>query len=169
MCVYPLPRTAVVISALVFSLQALPLSSELLIKTPNLACGSLLLSFPFTAYFSFYLFPSALNTHQRQRWEFLSSLFHTVRLELFRFIFATRTNYCNKANKFPCWTSGVIISHHFSACLSLHSALAYVYMIEGPVCLEPKEINRSSALAPQRCLWSQSTTNSVFKPASVFD
>lgn len=51
--------------------------------------------------FLFLSVPFTLWTHthtQGQRWEFLSSLFHPLRHELFRFS-TTRTNYCNKTVK----------------------------------------------------------------------
>lgn len=106
----PLLHTAVAFSAEVFSLRALPLSSELLIKTPKLASGSLSLSFSFTTLFSL-----------------LSFLFkHTVRGKGGNFppvcstqsgmnssdFSATRTNYSNTTHKTPLLNHRC---HHFTS------------------------------------------------------
>lgn len=93
-----------VITAEVFSLRALPLSLELLIKTLNLASGSLYLSFPFTT--SCALFPFLFQqTHTHSGAKVGISLQFVPPSQALNFsdFLATRTNYCNKTPLLLYW------------------------------------------------------------------
>lgn len=117
-------------------------SSELLIKTPNLASGSLSLSFSFATSFSFSLFPLLFkHTHTQGAKVGISPQLVPPSLAWTLQIFQQRGPITViRLIKVPRWTTDVIISHHSSAGPFLFSQPWPIWSRASCV-WSPKEIN----------------------------